>query len=249
MTEPRIYTSHQTAALDKDLIPKHVAIIPDGNRRWAKQQRIPFDKGHRKGANVLIDTVKAAKELGIQALTFYLFSTENWTRSQEEITTLMILLVDFLKEQCETMKENGVKMQTIGDLTRLPKSALQVVMETKKATSHCDQFDLVLALNYGSRNEIQRALKKIIDDCKTQKINGEEITETLISQYLDTAKWVDPDLLIRTGGEMRISNFLLWQISYAEIYVTNVFWPDFKPIDLLDALLNFQGRERRLGGA
>lgn len=248
MTQSLLFAPEQLSLLDKNRIPRHVAIIPDGNRRWAKNQQTSTEQGHREGSNAIIEIVKAAKDLGVKILTFYLFSTENWTRPKEEIAALMWLLEDFLYRQTNAMLENNIRLQTIGDLERLPPRALKAVNDTMAATRHCDQIEMVLALNYGSRDEICRAVKKIVGDCCEKKIHEEEIDEDLISKYLDTSQWLDPDLLIRTSGEIRVSNFLLWQISYTEIYVADVLWPDFKPANLLDALINFQKRERRLGG-
>lgn len=248
MNKSKFFTSEQRASLDPLRIPKHIAVIPDGNRRWAQHNLTVSEKGHRSGASVLIETVKAAKELGVKTITFYLFSTENWTRSQEEIDTLMWLLKEFLNEQCAEMLSDGVRLRTIGDLTKLPSDVLEVVAETSDKTAHCTCIDMVMALNYGSRDEMCRAFDRILTDCYSKKVQMENITESLISKYLDTAPWGDPELLIRTSGEMRLSNFLLWQLSYAEIYITNTLWPDFKSADLLAAILDFQGRKRRLGG-
>ena len=243
-----IFSSQQLAMVNKQRIPQHVAIIPDGNRRWAKKLSESRDMGHQAGASNLIDIVKAGREIGIKALTFYLFSTENWSRSQDEIHALMWLLQEFLKEHCEEMCQYGVRLRTIGNLSTLPPEVLTVVEETIEATAHCDQIEMILALNYGSRDEIKRAFHRILDDCANGKFTKEDVTEKLISSYLDTNHWGDPDLLIRTSGEMRVSNFLLWQLSYTEIYVTELLWPEFKPENLLDAVANFQKRERRLGG-
>ncbi|HEV8051333.1 MAG TPA: polyprenyl diphosphate synthase [Parachlamydiaceae bacterium] len=247
-TPTAIFSPEQLAAINKSKIPRHVAIIPDGNRRWAKSQQEGSEKGHEAGAGTLIEIVKAGKALGIKALTFYLFSTENWTRPQEEVAALMWLLQEFLKEQCAEMVAEGVRLQTIGNLDALPQEVLTVLEETIAATAHCNQIDMILALNYGSRDEIRRAFHHIIDHYDAGKFQKEDVTEKLISSYLDTKPWGDPDLLIRTSGEMRVSNFLLWQLSYTEIYVTELLWPEFKPKDLFDAVADFQKRERRLGG-
>lgn len=245
----KIYSSEQIALLDNTRIPRHVAFIPDGNRRWAKRQMEIVKKGHQAGGNVLIEIVKAGKELGIKVMTFYIFSTENWNRPKEEIVAFMWLLIEFLRGQCEEMIEEGVRLKTIGDLTAIPKEVLKAFEETGKSTAHCNKIDMVFAINYGGRDDVKRAVQKIVDDYGNQKLQKEHITENLISQYLDTAPWSDPDLLIRTSGEMRVSNFLLWQISYSEIHVSNVLWPDFTHKNLLEALIDFQQRERRLGGA
>lgn len=247
-TTTAIYTPNQLACLNQNSVPRHVAIIPDGNRRWAKQQAENYQEGHKTGADNLIEISKAGKALGIKTLTFYLFSTENWTRSQEEIGALMWLLQEFLKENCQEMKDQGMRLKTIGQVEALHESALRVLEETIAATAHCKQIDIVLALNYGGRDEIRRAFQKILYHYEEGKLRKEEVTEKLISSYLDTKCWSDPDLLIRTSGEMRISNFLLWQLSYTEIYYTPLLWPEFKPSDLLAAVIDFQKRERRLGG-
>lgn len=243
-----IFTPEQLALLDPTRIPKHIAIIPDGNRRWAKAQKDSAEKGHHRGANTIIDTVKAALELGVKTLTFYCFSTENWTRSPKEIHFLMWLLEDFLNEHCAELQRLGVKFNTIGNLQVLPKEALMAVERTRDATAHCQNINMVAGINYGARDELCRTFQKIAADAKNGKLKIEEITEGLISGYLDTAPWGDPDLFIRTSGEMRISNYLLWQLAYAEIYFTNVLWPDFKPANLFEAVTDFQNRERRWGG-
>ncbi len=241
------YSPEQRLELNAHRIPRHLTIIPDGNRRWAKKNHVPVFTGHQKGGDNLIEIVKAARELGIQTVSFYLFSTENWSRQQEEVNMLMWLLQSFLNEQRPTMLEYGIKVNTIGDLTLLPEHARESVEETKLATAECDEINMVMALNYGSRNEICRAISAIVSDIDLKKIDR-NIDEELISQYLDTAPWGDPDLFIRTSGENRLSNYMLWQLSYSEIYVTDVLWPDFNPACLYEALLNFQSRDRRLGG-
>lgn len=243
-----IFTSQQIASIGNGPIPRHIAIIPDGNRRWAKKQESVYHKGHEAGADNLIEIVKAAKDLGVKTVTFYLFSTENWSRPQEEIAALMWLLQEFLQEQCSVMIAHGVRLGTIGNLSAFPPDIQKVIDKTKDATSHCNEINLVFALNYGGRDDITRALHRILDDCANGKLQKEQVTEKVIASYLDTNPWGDPDLLIRTSGEMRISNFLLWQLSYTEIYIKEMFWPEFKPKDLLDAMLEFQRRERRLGG-
>lgn len=248
MTTTTTFSQKDLEDLDKAPIPHHVALIPDGNRRWAKKQQEWHDKGHEAGASNLIEIVKAAKAIGIKALTFYLFSTENWNRSQEEVGALMWLLQEFLKEHCDEMQDQGVRLRTIGNLNALPKEVLTVIEETLNATLHCNQIDMIFALNYGGRDEICRVFHHMLDLHSLGKLQKEEVTEKLIATFVDTSPWGDPDLLIRTGGEMRVSNFLLWQLSYTEIYVTELLWPEFKPINLLEAIIDFQKRERRLGG-
>ncbi len=239
----------QLARLNRSRIPQHIAIIPDGNRRWAKKRLSSVNEGHREGADTLMEIVKAAQELQIKKLTFYSFSTENWNRPPEEVAALMILFTNYLNEQREEMVQSGIKLETIGNLAALPLFLCEVIQETKIATQDCNKISLILALNYGSRDEICRAFKAMLDDYDHQSLSKEEINEATISRYLDTHQWGDPDLLIRTSGELRVSNFLLWQISYSEIHVAPVLWPDFTPEHLLEAIVDFQGRERRWGGA
>lgn len=242
------FHSSQLACLDPQRLPRHIAIIPDGNRRWAKKRLADLQVGHREGADTLLEVVKAAQELGIQIITLYSFSTENWSRPQEEVIGLMAIFATYLLEQREEMAQTGIKLETIGDLSALPLFLRQIIQETKEATSHCTDIRLILALNYGSRDEIRRAFKTMLQDYDLQKLTLEDITEETISRYLDTYEAGDPELLIRTSGELRVSNFLLWQISYAEVYVAPVLWPDFTPQHLLEAILDFQSRDRRWGG-
>jgi undecaprenyl diphosphate synthase len=242
------FTPEQLSLLDKERIPKHVAIIPDGNRRWAKKLELNSSSGHREGADILMDVVKSGQEMGIKALTFYTFSTENWHRNTDEVHGLLWLLQTYLSDKCQEMLDFDIRFQCIGDLSKLPADLYNTIVETKKVTANCKGIEMVLAVNYGSRDELCRAIKKMVDDCKEDKIKEENITAELVSSYLDTNQWPDPELLIRTSGEMRISNFLLWQLSYSEIYVTSVLWPDYKPHHLFDAVYKYQQRERRLGG-
>lgn len=229
-------------------VPNHIAFIPDGNRRWAKKNLFEAIRGHEKGADILMDVVKAGKDAGVKVMTFYLFSTENWNRPKREIDKLMHLLERYLITKRQEMVENGVKLHSIGDLSPFPKSVLTELAKTKEATEACKQVDLVFALNYGGRDEIRRAVQKIVDAISENKLNRESISEEVIAKYMDTCRWKDPDLLIRTSGEMRISNFLLWQLSYTEVHVTQVLWPDFGPKDLSLAIAEYQKRDRRLGG-
>lgn len=241
------FSSQELSRLNKDTIPKHVALIPDGNRRWALQRQLTNEDGHNEGGNSLIEVVKAACELNIKVITFYLFSTENWARSQLEVDTLMWLLNKFLIEQCQTMLEYGIRLHTIGTLDRLPEFVQTTIHQTKMSTEQCHNIDMVLAINYGSRDEICRAVKKIVHKYKCGELSEETISEKCIAEHLDTARWEDPELLIRTSGELRLSNYLLWQLSYSEIYVVDILWPNFRPQHLLEAILNFQTRQRRLG--
>lgn len=238
----------QLALLNRSRMPKHIAIIPDGNRRWAKKRLSSIQAGHREGADTLMEIVKGAKELGIETMTFYSFSTENWNRPKEEVLALMALFSCYLTEQREEMVQTGIKLETIGDLALLPSFLRHTIEETKRATRECEKINLVLALNYGSRNEICRAFQTMLSDYDQKKLKKEDIHEATISRYLDTHPWGDPDLLIRTSGELRLSNFLLWQLSYSEIHVAPVLWPDFTTQHLIDGIIDFQGRQRRWGG-
>ena len=238
-----IFTPEELSLLNLSKSPTHVAIIMDGNRRWAKQRGLPSTMGHWEGAEVLIDVVKAAAELNIKTLTVYSFSTENWTRPTPEIETLMNIFEVYLTQKKELMIREGIRLETIGDLSRLPASVQEAFYKTKNATNHCRRVNLVLALNYGARDEIRRAMLGILKE----NIAPENLTEECIARHLDTHQWGDPDLLIRTSGELRISNFLLWQISYSELYMTDVLWPDFSPRHLYEATLTFQERNRRRG--
>lgn len=241
-------TQESDTRLDPSRIPHHVAIMMDGNRRWARKRGLPSMLGHRAGAENLIRMVKAAADLGIKVLTVYTFSTENWNRSPAEVDGLMHLLASYLKEQREEMIAEGVRLQTIGDLSRFPPNVLHELEESFQATSHCNRIELVLALNYGGRDDIRRAAIALLEDFEAGKIAKEDISEEVFAGYLDTSAWKDPDMVIRPGGERRISNFLLWQLSYAEVYITDVLWPDFDAQQLLLALEDYQTRERRLGG-
>lgn len=244
----KIFTSEQIGLLDKKQIPKHVAFIPDGNRRWARKKLASVIQGHSQGADNLMNIVRAAKELGIKTLTFYTFSTENWSRPTAEVKAFFQLLKTYLRSQCDEMIAEGVRLHTIGDPSKLSKGTKEVLESVKSATAKGHDIDLILAVNYGSRDEIRRAVHSLIDDFSNEKLKKEEITEEKISHYLDTAKWKDPELFIRTSGESRVSNFLLWQLSYSELFVADVLWPEFTPQHLLDAILSFQKRTRRYGG-
>jgi undecaprenyl diphosphate synthase len=228
---------------DLSRLPRHIAIIMDGNRRWAAQRGLPPFVGHWKGAEALTRIVSAAAKIGIKILTVYAFSTENWNRPPEEVRALMDLFKNSLLKQRDLMIEKGVKLDTIGDLSRLPQEVQELLEETKKMTSQCTHIELVLALGYGGRDDIRRAAIAITKDCIEQKLSKESLSEEMFSTYLDTAKWQDPDLLIRTSGQMRLSNFLLWQISYSEVYITDILWPDFDENELLKAIADYQRRE------
>lgn len=231
------------------IVPSHVAIAMDGNRRWATRRFMPALVGHWKGAEAITKVVKAARNLGIRVLTLYAFSTENWHRSQLEVSELMNVISHYLKKHLSFMLKEGVRLGFIGDLSKLPLDLQELIHKTCELTKDGSQIDLVLALNYGGRDEICRAFKSMLNDCEKGLLKKEDISEDLISQYLDTAQWKDPDLFIRTSGEQRLSNFLLWQFAYTEVYITKTLWPDFNEKYLRQAVLEYQQRERRLGGA
>ncbi|MCF7852276.1 MAG: di-trans,poly-cis-decaprenylcistransferase [Simkaniaceae bacterium] len=233
--------------VDLESVPKHIAILMDGNRRWAKMRGRPSRYGHWKGASVVSDIVEVATDLGIETMTLYTFSTENWKRSAYEIHALMYILESYLLKMRKKMLQNGVRFETIGDLTPFPMNLQLVIKEIKQATQHGSQMNLVLALNYGSRDELRRATIKACQAIQEQGLSVEALTEELISQCLDTAPFGDPELIIRTGGMERLSNFLLWQASYSEFYTTPVLWPDFNREHFISAVVNFQNRQRRLG--
>lgn len=234
-------------ALDLEKIPKHIAIIMDGNRRWARNRGLPSMVGHWHGAEALSRIVEHAAALGVKVLIVYAFSTENWNRSQDEVDSIMELFRMYLIGHKDRMVREGVRLGTIGDTRRFPQHVKDTLNEVKSATACGDKIDLVLAVNYGARDDIRRAVVSIVEDYQLGRLQKEDITEALISRHLDTAPWGDPELLIRTSGECRLSNFLLWQISYAEVYITDVLWPDFNELELTKALAAFQKRMRRVG--
>lgn len=232
---------------DEINIPQHVAIIMDGNRRWAKKNRQPPFMGHSQGAEALTEIVKTSLDLKIEMLTVFAFSTENWRRSDEEITNVMNLFSVYLKKQVGFMLERKISLDVIGDLTKCPVFLQNQFNETIMKTRGGNNLKLIIAVNYGAKDEIRRAVIKIVQDFEKQKILKEDITEELISKYLDTKDYKDPDLLIRTSGVKRLSNFLLWQLSYTEIYITDTLWPDFSKKDFIKAIVEFQNRKRRFG--
>jgi undecaprenyl diphosphate synthase len=243
-----VFSEEELASLDLSRIPHHVAIIMDGNRRWAMKQDLPAMMGHWKGADTLTHIVRAASDLGIKVLTVFAFSTENWKRSPEEVEALMHLFKVYLQEQKAPMVQEGVRLDTIGHFEGLSSDLKQVLAETKSATAHCQKIELVLAINYGGRDDIKRALASMIEDVELGILAKHEISEETISDYLDTSKWSDPEILIRTSGENRLSNFLIWQLSYSEFYHVDVLWPDFNAKELLKAIRELQQRSRRFGG-
>ena len=235
--------------IDPKQLPAHVAIIMDGNGRWAKRKGLSRIHGHQRGADTVRKIVTFSREIGIRFLTLYAFSEENWKRPAHEVKALMKLLNRFLKAELEEMQENGIRLKTIGRVAKLPKSTRQILLDTVEQTSSNTGMTLTLALSYGGRQEILDAIRKIAGQIRENKISPDQIDEELVSNSLYTSGMPDPDLLIRTSGEYRVSNFLLWQISYCEIFITQTLWPDFGEDDFREALLDYQKRERRFGAA
>ena len=232
---------------DKGKLPRHIAIIMDGNGRWAKKKNLNRISGHIKGVNAVREIVTACRELGIKVLTLYAFSIENWRRPKDEVTALMGLLKEYLLKEREEMIQNNIRLSAIGRLEDLPLDVRNTLKEAIKITEQCNGMILNLALSYGGRSEILHATQGILSDFQKGKVKPEEINLQRFSQYLWTWGLPDPDLLIRTSGEFRISNFLLWQIAYTELYVTETLWPDFNREELLKAIADYQSRERRFG--
>lgn len=233
--------------LDLTRIPKHLAIIMDGNGRWAKEKGKPRSFGHKKGVSAVRTILEASAELGIEVLTLYAFSTENWKRPKLEVDTLMSLLASSLKKELKNLMKNQVRLISIGDISKLPKRAQRELNEVFEATKNNSKITLSLALNYGSREELVKVVKEISRKVLNHELELEEIDEKIINNHLYTFTLPDVDLLIRTSGEQRISNYLLWQIAYSELYFTDVYWPDFGKNELIDAIINYQQRERRFG--
>ncbi len=229
-------------------IPQHVAIIMDGNGRWAKKRLLPRNMGHKAGAKVVEQICEDAYNLGIKYLTVYAFSTENWKRSTQEVTGIMNLLRNYLKDCIERASKNDMRVRIIGDRSALDKDIVERIDELEKKTACYDGLNFTIALNYGGRDELVRAVKKIAADAENGIISDRDIDEELIGSYLDTKELPDPDLLIRTSGELRTSNFLIWQLAYTEFYFTDVLWPDFDVEELKRAVRYYNGRERRYGG-
>jgi undecaprenyl diphosphate synthase len=233
--------------IDFNKLPQHIAIIMDGNGRWAQQHAIGRIRGHKKGAQAVRTTVKTCREIGIKYLTLYAFSIENWDRPVKEVDALMFLLEEYLVKEIKELQKQGIRLTTIGEIDRLYPSVKEKLMQVKASTVENDKMVLNLALSYGGKDEIIRAVKKIFQDDKNGKIDVNEINKETFKNYLYTSEMPDPDLLIRTSGEYRISNFLLWQMAYTELYFTNVLWPDFTKNDLFKAIASYQKRERRFG--
>lgn len=233
--------------IDLQRLPRHIAVIMDGNGRWAQTHGKPRVFGHKNGVDAVREVTEICAELGIEYLTLYAFSTENWNRPATEVGALMSLLVEAVRNELKTLNKNNIRLQAIGDIDRLPAASRNALMEGIEATRNNTRMTLVLALNYSSRWEIVQASRHIAEDVKNGRLEPSDIDEAVFSRYLSTRDIPDPELLIRTSGEQRISNYLLWQIAYAELYFTEVFWPDFKKNNLLEAVIDFQRRERRFG--
>lgn len=229
-------------------IPQHVAIILDGNGRWAKSKGMPRNYGHTMGAKNVEVICKAAHDLGISYLTMYAFSTENWNRPENEVGALMKLLNSYLKNCIKTADKNNMRVRILGDISRLDESMQKQIRDLEEASKHNDGLNFQIALNYGSRDEMIRAMKKMIADHDAGKLEISDISEETFEHYLDTKDIPDPDLLIRTSGEQRLSNYLLWQLAYSEFYFTEVPWPDFSPEELKKAVESYSNRDRRYGG-
>ncbi len=239
---------HQLSPQAKASLPTHVAIIMDGNGRWAKQRHLPRVEGHRNGVESVRQVVRAAGEVGVKYLTLYAFSVENWNRPKEEVDTLMKYLARYLKNEIGELTRNNVRLEAIGQIYRLPEFVQDQLTKTKAALAKNNGLTLVLALSYGGRTEIVEAVRTIATKALQGELDPAEINEQTISQHLYTRHMPDPDLLIRTSGEMRVSNFLLWQISYAELVVTQTLWPDFRKPQFFEALEEYTRRNRRFGG-
>lgn len=229
-------------------VPRHVAIILDGNGRWAKKRMLPRNAGHAAGSKNVEKICAAAWDMGIEYVTMYAFSTENWSRPQSEVDALMKLLHSYLKDCIKTSKKNNMQVRVIGDITRLEPDLQARIRELEEVSAANTGLHFQVALNYGSRDEIRRGMQQMARDVKAGRVDPEQVDEALIGNYLDTRGIPDPDLMIRTSGEQRLSNYLLWQLAYAEFYFTDVLWPDFSAKDLQDAVDFYQGRDRRFGG-
>lgn len=233
--------------INPDKLPGHIAIIMDGNGRWAKKRGAARIFGHQNAIQAVRDAAEGCAELGVDYLTLYAFSTENWGRPLDEVNGLMSLLVSTIKNELPTLQKNNIRLKSIGDIESLPADARKNLEDAKQATQFNDGLTLILALNYSGRWELARAMKNMALDIKGGFINSQDVNEQLIEAYLDTRGIPDPELLIRTSGEMRISNFLLWQVAYTELYIPEVLWPDFRREHLYQAILEYQRRERRFG--
>lgn len=237
-----------TAALDRSRVPAHVAIIMDGNGRWARSRGLPRTFGHRAGVESLREVVRAATDFGVRVLTVYAFSTENWRRPRDEVSLLMNLLVEYLDREIDELCKNGVRIGAIGRVRELPPAAVRALARAQEKSRANEGLLLNLALNYGGRSEMVDAARGVAADVLAGKLSIDQVNEQAVAAHLYTAGLPDPDLLIRPSGDLRLSNFLLWQLAYTEFWLTPVLWPDFRRVHLLKALVDFQGRERRFGG-
>lgn len=233
--------------INLEKLPRHIAIIMDGNGRWAKGKGMPRVFGHKSGVKAVRETTEAAAELGIEYLTLYAFSTENWNRPKLEVKALMTLLVETIKGEVATLNKNNIRLQAIGDISKLPGKSYKALLKAIDDTKNNTRMTLVLALNYSAKWEIMNAVKDLASQVEAGKLKADDLDENVFAEALETKGMPDPELLIRTSGETRISNFLLWQIAYSELYFTPIFWPDFRKKDLFEAVLNYQNRERRFG--
>lgn len=237
----------QTGLVNSGEIPQHIAIIMDGNGRWAKSKMLPRVAGHREGVNSVRDIVESCAQIGVKYLTLYAFSTENWKRPKDEVSMLMRLLLNAIGNERDRLHNNNVRLRCIGDIASLPKDVQNVLLDAMTMTQRNTGLTLILALSYSGRWDLTNAIKAIARDIEDKKLPSSQISEEFVSQYLSTREYPDPDLIIRTSGEMRISNFLLWQLAYSEIIVTPELWPNFRRENLYDAISEYQKRERRFG--
>ena len=243
-----ILNSDDNIELDMTRIPKHIAIIMDGNGRWAKAKNLPRTMGHKAGVETIRRIIKEGDRLGVKYITLYAFSTENWKRPKDEVSALMKLLVQYLNQEIDELDSNGVVINVLGDITKLPNECIEAINNAKQRTKNNKGIVMNVALNYGGRDEIVRAIKSISIDVKNGLINPNDVSEDIVEKYLYTTGIPDPDIIIRPSGEQRLSNFLLWQCAYSEFWYSNINWPDFTENDLQRAIFDFQNRDRRFGG-
>ena len=241
-------SKNEELEIDMERVPQHIAIIMDGNGRWAKKRGLPRKMGHKAGADTLEKVSRAAQDLGVKHLTVYAFSTENWSRPQNEVDALMKLLRNYMKTCLKTAAKNDMKIRVIGDIEPLDADIKSRIRELEEATANNGGLNFTIALNYGSRDEMTRAARKLAKDCVAGKVNPDMIDESVFNSYLDTNDIPDPDLMIRTSGEQRLSNYLLWQLAYSEFYFTDVPWPEFTKEELIKAVEEYNRRHRRFGG-
>lgn len=238
---------HTKEQIKSTQIPQHIAVIMDGNGRWAKQKGLARVFGHKNAVKAVREITEASAELGVKFLTLYAFSTENWNRPKEEVYALMQLLIRTIRSETETLQKNNIKLKAIGNLEKMPKDCIDELEQAMQLTENNTGMTLILALSYSGRWEIMNAVKMIAADVSIGKLKPEQINDEVFSEYLNTSYVPDPELIIRTSGEMRISNFLLWQLAYSELFFTDILWPDFRKEHLYEALIDYQGRERRFG--